>query len=120
MRYLAFLVLLASCIEYGDFDPAPTDPLTPAQRAWLERALPVFQAQCIACHGNSTVDTMNFLAGDTPWEIRENVLASGVVDVESPTGSRLLTKGVHTGPMMSEADVAAILAWLEAEQAEAP
>jgi mono/diheme cytochrome c family protein len=119
VRYLAFLVVLGGCIEYGDFDPASDDPLTPAQRAWLEQALPVFQAECSACHGTTQIDTIGFLAGDTPWEIRENLVASGVISVESPTASRLFTKGVHTGPAMSAADVAAILAWLDAEHAEA-
>jgi hypothetical protein len=61
---------------------------------------------------------LNFLAGDTIWEIRETVLASDVVNLDAPATSRLLTKGVHTGPAMNAIEVSDLLVWLQAEQAE--
>lgn len=120
MRYLAMLVLVVGCVEYGDNRPPPEPPLTPAERAWLDEALPVFQALCMACHAQTAVDTPDFLAGETPWEIRDNLLASGTVNLDDPARSRLFVKGVHSGPAMSSDQISAILDWIEAERDERP
>ena len=89
----------------------------PAQRAFDEHALPVLLAMCAACHDGASAPEIGFLAGQTPAEIRDTLLASGIVDVATPTMSRILTKGVHSGPYLSAQQVSEILLWLEAEQA---
>ncbi|HEY5948236.1 MAG TPA: hypothetical protein VIV40_22220 [Kofleriaceae bacterium] len=115
MRYTLLLVVLAGClIEYGDDKPVP---LTTAERAWLDDALPAMQAQCIVCH-SGTAESPGFLAGDTAWEIRDTLLQSGVVDVVAPERSRLLSKGAHYGPAMTASQAADILGWLQAERDE--
>ena len=59
----------------------------PAERAFTEHALPVLQAACMACHNGATAPEIGFLAGDSPAEIRETILASGV-----EPGDRIATR----------------------------
>ncbi|HEY5923973.1 MAG TPA: hypothetical protein VIV11_19975 [Kofleriaceae bacterium] len=113
MRAAILLVLLAACVIETDEDTTP-EP-TYAEKAWLVEALPVFEASCMACHWNTT-DTVGFLAGDTPWEIRQSLLDSGVVNVATPVSSRVLTKGAHTGPALLAVETSKILFWLVAER----
>lgn len=116
------LVLMAGCtLEFGDGkDPADDPPppsLTQAERAWVEQALPVLKANCVTCHAG-TDPSISFLAGNTVWEMRQSILASGVVNVDVPTASRIFTKGAHSGPAMTAAQASDLLAWLQAERDE--
>ena len=113
MRAAILLVLLAGCLIEGDEEVTP-EP-TYAEKAWLVEALPVFQQSCMACHWQTT-DAPGFLAGDTAWEIRLSLLASGVVSVRAPETSRVLTKGAHAGPALLAVDASKILYWLQAER----
>ena len=75
--------------------------------------------QCGACHlGGGAAP--GFLAGDTVWQQRANILASGVVNFDYPAASRLITKGSHSGPGMNAPSAAAILEWVQAERDERP
>ena len=105
----------ATCVNVETQQPCGT-PQDPAQRAFDDHALPVLEAACMVCHNGGQAE-IGFLAGDTPEEIRATILASGIVDVSTPTNSRLLTKGVHTGPYLSAQQASDILQWLTAEQA---
>ena len=42
-----------------------------------------------------------------------------VVDINDPQGSRVLSKGAHEGPALSDADSEKILLWINAEKASA-
>src|SRR5262245_51441488 len=97
MRSALVAILLAGCVTDNDGGhslPPPFDPpLTEQQQAWVDHALPVLQAACVQCHSDKT-NSIGFLAGDTPLEIRENFIASGVINFNSdPNGSRIFTKG---------------------------
>jgi hypothetical protein len=81
---------------------------------WIHQALPVLIQQCGVCHGGRD-PSLGFLAGDTAWEQRANILASGVVNLEYPGASRLLTKGSHSGASMTATAASAILTWIQAE-----
>jgi mono/diheme cytochrome c family protein len=122
MRAALLLVLAGCTLDFVD-DPKPMPdppppPLTAAERAWREEALPNFQAQCVQCHGNNGVGAMAFLAGNDEWEIRRTILASGVVNLDMPTASRVLQKGSHTGPAMTAQVASDILSWIVAERDE--
>jgi hypothetical protein len=106
-------LLLAGCVE--NEDTAPTRTL--AQRAFIAEALPVLQQQCVACHGNAT-NVLGFMAGETADEIRLNLVSSGEVNIVTPTSSRLLTKGAHSGPYLTAAETSALLEWITAERDE--
>lgn len=114
MRTAAIAILLAACSSSEPKSSTTTVELT-ADEAWLQLALPVLGANCIACHGgDSGFAGIDFLAGDTPFEIRDTLLASGIVQDDMFT-SRLLTKGIHEGPYLTRDQAQALLTWLELE-----
>jgi len=119
MRAAIFLVLLAGCVIEGP-DEADQEPAyTQAEKAWLAEALPVLQGNCTACHGaKDTRGEIGFLAGETVWEVRKNLLVAGVVNLDRPETSRLLTKGAHVGPSMTAREASKLLFWIQAERDE--
>lgn len=121
MRILAALAIVTTgCSLYFD-DSSSTAPPSPskAEREWEQNALPILREQCAACHEES--GPTGFLAGDAPEEIRATVLAyrPAIIDLGSPASSRLLTKGLHSGPTFTAQEVALLLEWIEAERDEA-
>ena len=116
MRYLLLTILIASCADTQT--STATSHATAAELAWVDTVMPVMEASCISCHSVQSVDgiaTNAFLVGGTPLEIRDTLLASGVVDVDAPSSSFLLSKGAHMGPPLSVDEMRAIIGWLEAE-----
>jgi len=111
MRLIGLLALLSGCTL--DFEHFSTNE-TRAEQAWMNLAYPVFARDCVNCH----TDTVGFLAGSTPFEIRESLLTwqPPVVDVSNPTSSRILTKGLHDGPALTAQETSDILSWLQAER----
>ena len=111
MKQLALLVVLVGCFEGG----RRPEPMSDAEQVFLDEALPVLQARCVACHGNATgAAAIAFMAGDSWVEIREALLASPVV-VGDP--ARLLTKGVHEGPSLTRDEAFALRLWIDTERA---
>jgi len=115
MRYAALVIVLAACTASEPTSSSTTAELT-ATEAWVGLALPALRAaNCTTCHGQaSNLPNMDFLAGTTDLEIRDSLLASGIVDAEMFT-SRLLTKGQHEGLSFTAEQQDAILTWLELE-----
>jgi len=111
MRYLALVLVLASC---GDNKTPITGTISRnADQVWRNKILPMLDANCMACHASQEP---SFLAGDTPWEVRDTLLGSGLVDIAEPTMSRMLTKGAHSGPALTASQASDILEWLLLEQ----
>jgi hypothetical protein len=108
----AAFVVLAGCTQTAA-------PEGMAEREWEALALPILQADCVACH--STPGPLGFLAGDTPLAIRKSVLEyqPPIVDLGAPVSSRLLTKGVHDGPALSAQQTSDLLEWITVERDEA-
>ena len=117
MRNIAIafvVVVLTGCtIEYHE-----GTYVTPAEKVFQEKALPVFEQACAACHWNPAWKE-SFLVGDSPAEVRDSVLASGVVNIENPVASQVLTKGVHSGPGLTAQQASDLLEWIVAERDEA-
>lgn len=127
VRYLALLLVVTSCSDDPAVGPVPPvtgiepdtgaetapEPLSAAARVWLEQVLPMLEKSCIGCHG--AIDP-TFLRGATPWEIRDTLLGSGLVEVAAPETSSLLTKGAHSGPALTIKEAETILEWLRLEQ----
>lgn len=107
---LAFVILSGCTIEYhqGGY-------ISPEERAFEEKALPVLQQACSSCHGNPAWPE-SFIVGDTPAEMRQSMLASDVVDIDNPVTSRIFTKGLHTGPAFTASQASDILQWLTIER----
>ena len=110
MRYLALVLLLASC---GDNKKPVTGTLSRADEMWRREVLPILMQNCSSCHA---AISPSFLDGNTPWEIRDSLLGSGLVDIAEPTRSFILTKGVHSGPGLTAAQTSTILEWILLEQ----
>src|ERR1041385_8776638 len=119
MRFVALIALLsAGCSLYFDEPPGPAGT-TPAERDWVNLAYPVLERDCAGCHrGGGAVD---FLAGNDVLAVRATILAfqPPVIDLETPTNSRVLTKGLHEGPQLGAQDTSDILVWIQAEREQA-
>ncbi len=124
------LVLVAGCVGTigNDKSGKPGGPGSPdagnaaeqtAIADWTTMALPAMQV-CTGCHNGQTAGE-NFLLGTTPAAQRTSLLtfAPLVINLDAPSSSRVLTKGLHNGPALTPDQSTAILTWIEAEQAAA-
>ena len=120
MRLVATLALLSGCSLY--FDEPAKPGMTPAERDWVNLAYPVLEQSCVACHaGSAQLGAPSFLAGNDALAVRATILEfqPPVVNLESPTRSRILTKGLHEGPALSAQETSDLLAWVQAEREQA-
>jgi mono/diheme cytochrome c family protein len=93
-----------------------------ARQKFIEKALPVFQQNCVACHGGSMLDAPSFLKGTEPDDIRNSLIQEDppVINLDAPASSRVLTKGVHSGPALDAQPASDILEWIQAEHDALP
>jgi hypothetical protein len=94
-----------------------------ALQKFTDDAYPVLSTNCAACH--IAMDP-KFLAGNTTSTDPAVQIAAtrtallgfspGVVNLDAPESSRILTKGVHSGPALNAIQSASILGWLQAEK----
>jgi mono/diheme cytochrome c family protein len=118
---MAVLAGMLGCTNAGESTTESTnEQLAGANQSWLHDALPVLAQACAACHGGTDAEqvspSLGFLLGTQPFDVRDTLLSSGMVDLDAPYNSGLLTKGVHEGPRLSTADVEAIVRWIDAER----
>ena len=115
----AVAIMLVGCtgLITGNGDPNLTPEQKAARQSWVMDAAPVFKTNCVACHSGTDPATA-FVKGANDEEMRESLLAydPGVVDLDAPESSRVLTKGAHTGPALNATDTAAILKWIQLER----
>lgn len=106
--------------DAGGDDEAPGG-LTPqqvaARKAWIEKALPQLNQSCLACH-NGSMAGIDFITGNSDLEKRDNLLAFEplVVNLDAPQSSRLLTKGLHSGPAFLAEQASNVLEWVQLEK----
>ena len=127
-RSFIAVVLLAGCT--GDITDKSLAGLTPeealAKTRWLKDAEPVFKAKCTMCHDGSmataTPTPDPYLAGMGDMAIRDTAVAyvPQLVNLGSPKSSRVLSKGMHEGPILTSQEASAILGWIEAERDARP
>jgi hypothetical protein len=116
---IAIALLLAACS--GEIQSDIYEGLDPkdqvALEKWVDKALPVFSAKCVMCHDGS-MPMIGYLAGPTDIEKRETLVTHqpAVVNLTAPQSSRVLTKGVHTGPALDAKEASDILSWIVAER----
>ena len=119
---LAAVIALSAChglisgsVAGGDGTSTPEEQA--AITKWNMEALPVFQANCVACHTGQYPDQA-FLTADNTADMRTALLAfnPSVVDLGDPAGSRVLVKGIHEGPALGSMDSESILDWINAEK----
>jgi mono/diheme cytochrome c family protein len=91
-----------------------------AREKWVNDALPVLRTNCMTCHNGSRAN-VGFLVGEEDFAIRETLINFNppVVNLESASISRILTKGLHDGPQLSAEQSSALLLWLQAERQSA-
>jgi mono/diheme cytochrome c family protein len=115
----ASLLLAMGCS--GLIDGGSNGDLTPeeveARRLWVEKALPQFQTNCVVCHDGSRAN-IGFLTGGGDLEKRDAIMAytPTVVNLDAPSSSRALTKGIHEGPALDAIQSSDILEWVNAEK----
>src|SRR5512139_1429933 len=109
MRFVFLALTFTACTTTNE----PSTVELSAQQAWLQVALPALRtADCTSCHGAAG----DFLAGASDLDIRDTLLASGMVSLDDGMyNSPILTKGVHSGDALTVAEQQALLTWLEAE-----
>lgn len=98
--------------------PAPSaDAGSPsAAEVFATRVEPMLGSRCGACHGPDRTGP-DFLRPSP--DVRTTLLSyPALVDLETPSSSRLLTKGEHSGPALSTGEAEAVRSWLELEAAE--
>ena len=123
---VAVATLLVGCVGFIS-DPSD-DGLTVNQRKardlFVGKAYTVAMEQCGGCH--VTLANSDFLKGNAPLEVYQTIkeFKPGMINFIDAAKSRLLTKGVHSGPEFAlatrngqtESDYEVMLAWLRAEQ----
>jgi mono/diheme cytochrome c family protein len=88
-----------------------------AKKKFKEEALPFLKAaSCNTCHGGSSQPF--FMAGATDDAVYDSMVASAVVNFTAPASSRVLTKGQHSGPALTDQQASGIQSWLSAERDE--
>lgn len=116
---IALLFTLVGCT--GDIESEIYEDLDPkaavALEKWVEKALPVLGTKCVMCHDGS-MPMIGYLAGATDLEKRDTLIAymPAVINLNAPQSSRMLTKGVHTGPALDANEASDILSWIVAER----
>jgi len=102
-------------------DPGDGGTLSPeeiaARNAFDQEALPILNGFCASCHAGS----MTGIDWMTPSpDIRTHILTfPGLVNLDTPTMSQLLTKGAHEGPALTSDQASALLDWIGLEKAAA-
>lgn len=78
---------------------------------------PLLTSSCSSCHAVAASGAPLFLSPDP--DVYASVKAwPGLIDLESPTASRLIRKGAHAGPAWSTPQAGLVSRWLEMEAAE--
>ena len=114
-------VFLMGCTGLISGDEGGGANLTPEQAVARQKfekdAYPVFNQNCAACHGGTDLTTA-FLQATSVDGMRQALLAFDpqVVNLEAPESSRVLTKGVHSGPALDATQTSGILGWIQAEK----
>ncbi|HEY5938936.1 MAG TPA: hypothetical protein VIU61_29990, partial [Kofleriaceae bacterium] len=92
-----------------------------ARQKWTTKALPRLDENCTVCHNGSRLN-IGFLEGTSDLGRRDTLVGfdPAVVNLEAPTSSRLLTKGLHEGPALLADQASDILDWLQAERDAVP
>jgi len=118
----ASLLVMVGCS--GLIDGGGSGGLTPeevtARRLWVEKALPQLQTNCVVCH-DGTRANIGFVAGAGDLDKRDTLLAyaPAVVNLDAPSSSRIMTKGIHEGPALDAVQTSDLLEWANAEKAAA-
>lgn len=119
----AIVLVMVGCT--GLIDDGGSGGVTPAQahanKLWIEKALPVLSANCQVCHDGSRAD-IGFIAGDSDFGRHDTLLAYDppVINLDAPSSSRILTKGLHEGPIMDAIGTSDVLEWIQAEHDAIP
>lgn len=132
MRFILLCTLIAAgCTTTTPTHSEPANPgsgssgssgsaETPNIEDWLNQVYPALQtAGCFACHAGNESSAPAFLAGDTPLEARESLLASGLINLTDPAESLLFLKGAHEGPAFPSDTLIVLSNWIAAEAAAA-
>ncbi|HVK77663.1 MAG TPA: hypothetical protein VM734_30370 [Kofleriaceae bacterium] len=117
-------LLLAACVGQlepgtgdGDGDGAGPDaggddPAAAAKASFDTNVKPLMEGFCRACHGGT--DALGFLRAEP--DVHTTVMMwPGLIDLDTPSSSRVLTKGAHDGPAWTVEQAATIRSWIDLE-----
>lgn len=125
---VGLVTLGAACtgtIDAGDQVAGLTPAQQLAQEAWIEKALPVFKPECTMCHDGTNPmypDAPAYLAGAKDLDIRDTAIAfmPPVVNLGAPGSSRVISRGMHEGPMLTSPQISDVTLWIQAERDARP
>ncbi|MCE9578729.1 MAG: hypothetical protein K8W52_36730 [Deltaproteobacteria bacterium] len=114
------LVLATGCMGEITNGANGDDVLTPeeiaAKNAFDQTVTPILGPTCGGCH--TSMANIDFMA-PMP-DMRTHLLAwPGLVNLDTPTSSKLLTKGAHSGPAFTAEQSAGVLDWINLEKVAA-
>ncbi len=120
---LVALPLLVACTGEIQSDNLVGLPVTEqvAQQAWVDKALPILGAKCLMCHDGS-MPNIGYIAGTDDLMRRDTLVAyvPRVVNLSAPQSSRIVTKGMHTGPALDVTESSALIIWIKTEAKARP
>lgn len=120
---IAIIICATAC--NGEVISQQVEGLSPQEQvaldAWISRALPVLEAKCMMCHDGS-MPNIGYIQGATNVEKRDTLVnyQPAIVNLGAPQSSRILTKGLHTGPALEATEATSILTWIRAEAVARP
>jgi mono/diheme cytochrome c family protein len=114
------LVLATGCMGEITNGANGDDVLTPeeiaAKNAFDQTVTPILGPNCGGCH--TSMANIDFMK-PAP-DVRTHLLTwPGLVNLDTPTSSKLLTKGAHSGPAFTPEQSAAVLDWINLEKVAA-
>lgn len=110
-------VISVRAADAGAPPPPTTDGGGPsAQEVFSTSVEPMLSSRCGGCHGADRAGP-DFLRPDP--DVRTTLLGyPALIDLERPSSSRLITKGVHSGPALTAGEITQIEAWIALEAIE--
>lgn len=111
------LVVATGCMGEITNGANGDDDLTPeeiaAKNAYDTNVAPILNGFCGSCH--TSMANIDFMKPDP--DVRTHLLTwPGLVNLDTPTSSKLLTHGAHQGPAFTEAQSATVLDWINLEK----
>lgn len=108
LTFICILVFISSC-EYEKTEPLDPNDL-PEVVSYSEHIQPVYDANCVKCHGGSTAPDLR------PENSYFDLISGNYLDTDAPESSYLYQKISGSGSMAPYADDyerALILKWIE-------
>ena len=110
----------------GQIDEDIPEGITPeqekARKAWITKAHPTLEMNCVSCHGGSRPEVAFIEGAPDPYAQKTDLLSyeKMIVILSSPQTSELIKHGAHDGPALTASQASGIIEWMQAEREATP